>query len=262
MRNKIEIPVAPCEELRNGIAALARAAETVYGTGKFVQYQTTQGEYRAAASFGVLLREAAFAEEGPARSAAVLRDAGLPEDGVKTALILLDTLLEKGRGLGETDWRQVSEMLTYGAEYTERVAAENGGKTIGGGLTLLTLCRPVQKYGRDHSCGQAADVLACALSQPLLKLAEAAGFEGCEVYERVKALAPNQFFSLHQVGIEHSIRVDATHTDCICVGLDLSEGRIRNLREQEQLEPLETIQETLRFTDRALTAVLCIACTI
>ncbi len=262
MRNKIEKPLVLCEDLRKGIAELAHAAGTVYGTGRQVQYQTSPGVYSAAASFSELLQQAAFSECHLARAASVLRGAALPGDGVKTALILLDALLERGIGLPDADWRQVSDMLAYGVEYTKRAAAENDGKVVGGGLMLLTLCRPILKYGRDHRCEQSANILAYALTQPMLRLAEAAGFDGYEVYERVKTLAPNQFFSLHQVGIERSIRVDAAHTDEVSVGLNIREGKIQNLKEQALLEPVETTQEILRFTDHALTDLLNIACII
>ena len=262
MRSRIEKPAAPCGDLRNGIAELARTAAAVYGTERLVQYRTLSGEYHATGSFYELLNNAAFTECHLVRSASVLRSANPPKDGVKTALILLDALLQEGAYLKETDWRQISDMLAYGVEYVERIAAETGGQVVGGGLTLLTLCRPIQKYGREHRCEQSAGVLTHALTQPVLRLAESAGFDGYEVYERVKALAPNQFFSLHQVGIENSIQIQTTHTDYISIGLNIREGKIQNLKEQALLEPVEATQEILRFTDHALTAMLNIACII
>ncbi len=64
------------------------------------------------------------------------------------------------------------------------------------------------------------------------------------------------------MGIERSIRVDAAHTDEVSVGLNIREGKIQNLKEQALLEPVETTQEILRFTDHALTDLLNIACII
>ena len=162
-------------------------------------------------------------------------------------------------GCTEDAWQQISAMLDYGTSFAARVAAENDGQVVGGGLTLLTLCRPMRKYGRDHQCEQEADVVIYALEQPLLKLAEAAGFDGYEVFERVKALAPNQFFSLHQVGIENSIRVDAAHTDYIRVGLDLQKGTVRDLQAAGVMENMEMTQQVLQFVKRSAEAVMDIA---
>lgn len=196
-----------------------------------------------------------------ARAAAVLNQVNVPKQGVKTALIILNALLERGAQTGcrEDDWQQISAMLDYGTSFAARVAAENDGQVVGGGLTLLTLCRPMRKYGREHQCEQAADVVIYALEQPLLKLAEAAGFDGYEVFERVKALAPNQFFSLRQVGIENSICVNAAHTDYIRVGLDIQRGTVQDLQAAGVLESVEMTQRILQFVKQGITAVLDVA---
>lgn len=261
MQNKMTRPAAPCATLVGGVAALGRAAATVYGTGKTVQYRNAAGSYVTTASFGELLREAVFTDEDMARAAALLLAGNLPEQGVKTTLILLSALLERGTqaGCAEETWRQVFALLDYGASFTERVAAENGGQVVGGGLTLLTLCRPVRKYAREYQWELAADVVIYGLEQPLLRLAEAAGFDGYAVFERVKALAPNQFFSLHQVGIERSIQVDPTHTDYIRVGLDLEKGTVRDLLEAGVLEDGALIRQVLAFVRERGEALLGVA---
>ena len=82
------------------------------------------------------------------------------------------------------------------------------------------------------------------------------------MFERVKALAPNQFFSLHQVGIENSIRVDAAHTDYIRVGLDLQKGTIRDLQAAGVMENVETVQQVLQFVKQSVKAVLDVASAI
>ena len=264
MQNRMKKPVVPCEALRNGVAALSYAAATTYGTGKTIQYRSKDGSYVSAASFAEILKEASFEDASIARAAAALSQADVPEQGVKTALIMLNALLERGAQVGCTEdaWQQISAMLDFGISFAARVAAENNGQVVGGGLTLLTLCRPMRKYGRDHQCEQAADVVIYALEQPLLKLAEAAGFDGYEVFERVKALAPNQFFSLHQVGIENSIRVDAAHTDYIRVGLDLQKGTVRDLQTAGVMENVETVQQVLQFVKQSVKAVLDVASAI
>ena len=216
------------------------------------------------ASFAEIIKDASFEDASMARAAAVLSQTGVPEQGVKTALIMLNALLERGSQVGCTEeaWQQISAMLDFGISFAVRVAAENDGQVVGGSLTLLTLCRPMRKYGRDHQCEQAADVVIYALEQPLLKLAEAAGFDGYEVFERVKALAPNQFFSLYQVGIENSIRVDEAHTDYIRVGLDLQKGTVRDLQAAGVMENVELVQQVLQFVKRSLNAVMTVASTI
>ncbi len=264
MQNRMKKPVVPCEALRNGVAALGHVAAATYGTGKITQYQSKDGSYVSTASFAEVLKEAAFEDASMARAAAVLNQVNVPEQGVKTALIMLNALLERGVQIGcrEDEWQQISAMLDYGVSFAARMAAENDGQVVGGGLTLLTLCRPMRKYGRDHQCEQAADVVIYALEQPLLELAEAAGFDGYEVFERVKALAPNQFFSLHQVGIENSIRVDAAHTDYIRVGLDIQKGAVRDLRAAGVMENVEMMQSVLQFVKQSAKAVLDVASAI
>ena len=47
----------------------------------------------------------------------------------------------------------------------------------------------------------------------------------------MKALAPNQFFSLNQVGIERSISVDSPYTDIWTMGFDPIDGTIKDCRD-------------------------------
>lgn len=258
MQNMINKPAVLCAEILRGVAELAHAAAAAYGNGKSVQYLTSTGDYASAGSFAELLERASFEKRATARAAAMLRHAGVPQHGVKTALILLDALLSRGTQAGctEEDWRKVGEMLGYASDCLEQIAAENSGRVVGCGLTLLTLCRPLRKYGREHHCPQAAGVLTCALEQPLLKLAEAAGRDGYEVYERVKALAPNQFFSLNQVGIERSIQTVSVHTDYIRVGLDPQDENIKDLCAAGRMVDVQEVRQMLDFVGRALAAVL------
>ena len=264
MQNKIKKPAVLCGKLQEGIRKLENVAAATYGTGRMLQYKNRAGRYASTASFAELLREAAFNDSDMDRTAAVLRDAEIPGQGVKTALILLSALLERGTRIGcaEEDWQHISSILDYGTSFLDRIAAESGGKVPGGGLTLLTLCRPLQKYGRDSQCERAAGVVTYALEQPLLKLAEASGFDGCEVFERVKALAPNQFFSLHHVGIENSIPVDAKYTDYIKVGLDIQKGSVMDLQSAGVMEDVELLKQVLQFVNQSMTAVLNVMCAV
>ena len=94
MQNRMKKPVVPCEALRNGVAALSYAAAATYGTGKTIQYRSKDGSYVSTASFAEILKEASFEDASMARAAAALSQADVPEQGVKTALIMLNALLE------------------------------------------------------------------------------------------------------------------------------------------------------------------------
>lgn len=244
--------------LKEGISALASAAADAYGTQKKVQFRRKDGGYGFTCSFSDLLERAVFEEEPLTRAASILEESGLPQDGVKTLLLILDALLTYGVECGCTaeDWRQVNEILDYGVQVMPKLAAEHNGKVVGGGLTFLALCRPFQKYGRDHGCKKAAAVAAFAMEQPLLKLSVAAGVNSYQVYERVKALAPNQFFSLNQVGIERSIRISEDHMDVICMGLNIQTGKICDLTEVGILHDSEDLQVILQSVKAALTQVM------
>lgn len=260
MQNKMQIAAPPCPALSDGVHALAQVAARLYGSGKLVQYIDSDGGYHTTPSFAVLLQNAQLAQQ-KGRAAAVLRQAEIPADGVKTALILLSALLERGVAAGCTaqDWTQLDDLLAYGAAYLPRVTRENSGLLPGGGLFLMTLAAPVRKYARDKRDTSAANILIHALAQPLLALAQTAGVDGCEVYERVKALAPNQFFSLHQVGIERSISTDSPYTDILRMGLDPADGKIKDLSHAPHGVELAVGEQTLAFVRRALSKVLDIA---
>ena len=127
MQNMINKPAVLCAEILRGVAELAHAAAAAYGNGKSVQYLTSTGDYASAGSFAELLERASFEKRATARAAAMLRHAGVPQHGVKTALILLDALLSRGTQAGctEEDWRKVGEMLGYASDCLEQIAAEN-----------------------------------------------------------------------------------------------------------------------------------------
>jgi hypothetical protein len=264
MQNKMKKPAVLCPELCAGVADLARVASAVYGNGMQIQYAVPNDGYASASSFAQLLKDASFGSANIARAVAVLRGAEVPAQGVKTAVILLDALLSRGTEVGcsKEEWYQIPALLEYSMTILKRIAAENNGQVPGGGLTFLTLCRPLQKYGRENQSEQAAGVLIYAMEQPLLKLAEAAGLNGYEVFERVKALAPNQFFSLHQVGIEDSIPVNSHYTDYIRMGLDLTDGKIKDLCMARQMLEATEVENILNFVGRSLYTILDIAAAI
>ena len=121
--------------LKEGISALASAAADAYGTQKKVQFRRKDGGYGFTCSFSDLLERAVFEEEPLTRAASILEESGLPQDGVKTMLLILDALLTYGVECGCTaeDWRQVNEILDYGVQVIPKLAAEHNGKVVGGG---------------------------------------------------------------------------------------------------------------------------------
>lgn len=264
MQNKLNYPTVICAKVHLGVSQLAGAASVVYGTQKSVQYPTATGGYASSTSFAQVLSDASFKEESTARAAALLRHADIPKQGVKTALIILEALLSRGGGSGcvEEDWCAVSALIEHAVEYLNRIAKEHNGNVAAGGVTFLSLCRPVQKFGREHSCERAASIVSYALKQPLLKLAATVGYDGYEVYERVNALAPNQFFSLNQIGIEQSIQTIPRYTDYIRVGLDTEDGTLKDLCTNERMTDAEELRASLLFVQRALCSILNIAATI
>ena len=263
MQNRIPKPAAPCPALSDGIRALAQIAAQTYGNRMQVQYSDCEGCYHSTDSFAVLLQNAHLSQPKD-RAAALLRQVEIPEDGVKTALLMLSALLDRGiqAGLRPEDWTRLDGLLAYCEGYLPRIARANSGSLPGGGLTWMTLVAPVRKYARDNGCGATASVLIHALTQPLLTLAETGDADGYEVYERVKALAPNQFFSLHQVGIERSIRTDSPYTDILRMGFDPADGKIKDLSLEPHCLALALGAQTLAFVRRALSNVLQIAAAV
>lgn len=261
MYNRVSQVVTMSPPVRNGLRDLAAAAAAVYGNGRLVQYQDATGTSRVTCNFRVLLQSARPINRDAACALAAFNQATLPQDGVKTAVILLAAATKRFSAIGGTakDLVDIADLLDYGAIYLERVAHETDGQLLGGALPYMTLIRPIVKHARDHDCLRAADVLSYALVRPLLCLAEAAGDDGAAVYERVKALAPNQFFSLHQVGIARSISTDTPYTDILTMGYDPTDGCIKDCRETAYRENLADIQQVLHFVKTTLNTLYNIA---
>lgn len=212
-----------CAALAVGAKKLAALAARAYATGKGIQYCTANRSYQTASSYRDVLEKASFNDPETARAAAVLCTLSLPEDGCKTLTLLLAPLLEGGNPC------ELGQLLEFCQSYLSQMAQEHDGRLPGGGLTCMTLIRPVHKFAREHNLTEAEDLLRDALMQPLLSVAQAAGAKPYEVYERIKALAPNQFYSLHQVGIERSISTQSLHTDVLQMGIDVTDGNIKDL---------------------------------
>lgn len=243
--------------IEDGLGQMEAAAIAIYGNGRFVMYQDGSGEWYTTEHFGEVLQYSSPVDYNVACFLAAIHDNEVPDDGVKTAVILTKEIVDSLTKIGGTehDIADVADLLDYAAGYVERISGETKGQLLGGGLPYMTLIRPVVKYARNHDISRAAKMLTCALEKPLLYLAEASGDDPYAVYERVKALAPNQFYSLNQVGIDRSISVDTTHTDILTMGYDPNDGHIKDLRTVTYREKTEDVQQVLLFVKKILESI-------
>lgn len=153
------------------------------------------------------------------------------------------------RGIRENELcTAIGPVTSFMKEYLARMDKETGKGLPGGGLYFINLARPLDDFAnRNPNYTAAARLMISALADPLKALAENAKLDPCEVYERVKALAPNQFFSLNHFGLERSIDRETAHVDVVKIGLDLTDGRIKNLLDADILVPLETACAVLDY---------------
>ena len=78
----------------------------------------------------------------------------------------------------------------------------------------------------------------------------------------MKALAPNQFFSLNQVGIERSISVDSPYTDIWTMGFDPIDGTIKDCRDMVYRDKEEDVRNVLLAVKNALQVIWNIAASL
>ena len=124
----------------------------------------------------------------------------------------------------------------------------------------MNLIRPLM-YFADETRNPSARVLADAAAKPLQAIAENAGAQFHEVYERVRAAAPNQFYSLHQIGLKSShIPMHDDHVDIVRFGLEMESGRICDLCEKEITLPIEIGQAVIRQTTAIVQAFCNVRC--
>ena len=244
MLKRMSRAAAADRSLKNGLLKLRDIAASAYGNGKWIQYRDTAGTCQLTASMGEIVKNACVEDVETAKVLAVLSAGALPENGVKSMVILLTSLLEKAEQLGctEADVSAVYALLEYAVEYLPAIAKENSGELLGSVLPYMTLIKPLNKRARELGNERAAATMEYALTTLLLTFAEANGANGYGVYERMKALAPNQFFSLNQVGIERSISVNSPYTDIWTMGFDPADGMVRDCRDIAYREKAEDIR--------------------
>lgn len=264
MLKRMPHAIAAEQSLKSGLFKLRDIAACAYGNGKWIQYWDAEGSCKLTASMGEVIKNACTEDAETAKALAVLSANELPENGVKTMVILLAALLEKAEQLGctEADVNAVYALLEYAVKYLPAIAKENNGELLGSVLPYMTLIKPLNKRARELGNERAAATMEYALTTLLLTFTEANGANGYGVYERMKALAPNQFFSLNQVGIERSISVDSPYTDIWTMGLDPIDGTIKDCRDMAYRDTEEDIRNVLLAVKNALQVIWNIAASL
>lgn len=252
-----------CPTLMEGIDKLAACAQKSYGNGKATAFFDCHSNFHAEMSFRTVMQKIESKDIAVQTACKFLVSLDCPEDGVKTAVILLNALLRETAACGISE-RQLSESLTpvvsYMKEYLTRIDQETGKGIPGGGLYLLNLARPLDYFAARYSNHEAVvQAVISILAEPLKLLAENAGIDPCQVYERVKMLAPNQFFSLHHFGLERSIDRETGHVDIFSIGLDVSDSKIKNLMDADIMVSLDTGCKILDYLDCATKKLFAIA---
>lgn len=253
-----------CENrLSNGLNQISAVAAKTYGTGHGIVYHSVSGRSEQAARFTDYLDKAWMQDSTMEDARAVLAALEWPNDGAKTAMLLANELLQAMQK-NQLHARKILDSLPETGAFTQeqikRMAREQDGKLIGGGLWLMNLIRPLV-YFADETKNLSAVALADAATKPLQAIAENSGARFHEVYERIRSAAPNQFYSLHQIGLKNShIPMHDDHVDIIRFGLEMKSGRICDLREKGIMLPVETglavIQQTIAIV-QAFCSVRC-----
>ena len=107
------------QSLKSGLFKLRDIAACAYGNGKWIQYRDAAGTCKLTMSMGEIVKNASVEDVEASKALAVLSATALPENGVKTMVILLAALLEKAEQLGctEADVNAVYALLEYAANY-------------------------------------------------------------------------------------------------------------------------------------------------
>ena len=246
-----------------GIDKLAACAQKSYGNGKATAFLDCHSNFRTEMSFRTVMQEIESRDTAVQTACKFLVSIDCPEDGAKTAVILLNALLKETAACGISERKLIASLtpvVSYMKEYLARIDQETGKGIPGGGLYLLNLARPLDYFAAQHSNHEAVvQAVISILAEPLKVLAENAGIDPCQVYERVKMLAPNQFFSLNHFGLERSIDRGTGHVDVFSIGLDVSDSKLKNFMDADIMVSLDTGCKILDYLDCAVKKLFAIA---
>lgn len=239
-----------CGALTDGLDRIAESAVKAYGNGKKLAFADKAGAFHSEEKLAAVLGQMDCADQNVRIAAGVLAQ-GCPEDGVKTAVLMVNSLLREAHARGICEQAlcdAIGPVVCYMQDYLARIDRETGKGLSGGGLYLINLARPLDYFANQHpEFADTARLMITVLAEPLKALAKSAKLDPSEVYERVKALAPNQFFSLNHFGLERSIDRETAHVDVFVYGLDMRDKRIKNLLDADVTVSLETACKMLDY---------------
>lgn len=244
--------------LIEGMQRIAAMTEKVYGGEHMLVYKTEYGKSAVAENFVDALKNGKYEDDAAEDVRSVLAELNWPDDGSKTAILLAASVLDNLRNANLDEAEVLSaihDVIAFAIKKVECMAREGNGKLPGGGLWLLTLVRPLVHFAEEENC-VSARLLAQAASVPMKALAENAGKAFHEVFERVRAVSPNQFYSLHQIGLKSShIPIHDDHMDVIQYGLEIRSGKMKNLMEMGITVEEETAKKVLEQTKTVILAL-------
>ena len=95
MLKRMPRTIAAEQSLKSGLFKLRDIAACAYGNGKWIQYRDAAGTCKLTMSMGEIVKNASLEDVEASKALAVLATGTLPENGVKSMVILLVSLLEK-----------------------------------------------------------------------------------------------------------------------------------------------------------------------
>lgn len=158
MLKRMPRTIAAEQSLKSGLFKLGDIAACAYGNGKWIQYRDAAGTCKLTMSMGEIVKNASLEDVEASKALAVLATGTLPENGVKSMVILVAALLEKAEQLGctEADVNAVYALLEYAVKYLPAIAKENNGELLGSVLPYMTLIKPLNKRARELGNERAA----------------------------------------------------------------------------------------------------------
>ncbi len=220
-------------EIFNGLEKITKSLSLIYGTKGEILSKDRNGNCISTSKLKKLMTEGCFRDYESEFVRGLISCCDIPEDGGKTGVILayniIKGMLKYGVSVSES-LRLLDAIEIKSNKVISDLSAVNDGILPGGGLLLENIKRPVVKALKNE--GFPEDLGNCVLeafTKPLLILAENAGKEPHEVFERVRGLAPNQFYSLNHNGLERSIDGSTVTSDIYQFGLNIENRKIENL---------------------------------
>lgn len=245
-------------QLALGLDIIADAAAKAYGGGNIISMDAA-GKVLCSDKMKDIIVGGCFEDPDAECVRQLIAQEGLPEDGLKTAVLLANEFLQVGQadGIDKQDFLAGADsFLKTAAEKLQEISKANSENLPGGGLYLLNICRPVMQTQENASECTISKKFVCVLEKPFLILAKNAGRQPHEAFVCVKAAAPTQFYSLKQFGLRDGHIPLTEHRDLWRMGIDLQTGKVVDMLEADINVPLNTALSTLK-TVRVILTVLC-----